>query len=132
MTGATGATGPTGLQGVTGTTGPTGPTGTTGATGVTGPTGLASSQIITGTAVQSANGPAAGTQVTGTASCPTGKTLLGGGGRVTGAGGAPVQSLSLDQSYPSASNEWKAVGTVTANLSGGQKLVVEAYAVCSS
>jgi hypothetical protein len=117
---------------VTGSTGATGVTGTTGATGPTGATGLASSQIITGTAAQSANGAAAGTQVTGTASCPAGKTLLGGGGRVTSAGGAPVQSLSLDQSYPSASNEWKAIGTVTATLSGGQKLVVEAFAVCSA
>ncbi len=120
------------MTGTTGVTGVTGSTGTTGATGPTGPTGLEASQIVPGTAQQSGKEATAGTQVSGTASCPVGKTLLGGGGRVTSAGSAPLQSLVLAESYPSATNTWKAVGTVTANLSGGQKLVVEAYAVCSA
>jgi hypothetical protein len=93
---------------------------------------LAASQIVTGTAVQSANAAIVGTQVSSTASCPAGKTLLGGGARVTGAGGAPNNAATLSESYPSAANTWKGVGTVTATLSGGNKIAVEAYAVCSA
>jgi hypothetical protein len=61
-----------------------------------------------------------------------GKTLLGGGGRVTGAGGAGAQTVTLAESYPSASDTWTAVGTVIAAMSGGNKISVTAYAVCSS
>lgn len=144
MTGVPGTQGPTGPTGVAGIQGPTGPTGTAGiqgpsgatgpqgATGVTGPTGLASSQLITGTAAQSSNAPAVGTQVSGTAKCPSGKTLLGGGGRAIAIGGATKQSITLAESYPSASDAWTAIGTVIGTMSGGNKLEVVAYAVCSS
>jgi hypothetical protein len=150
-TGTQGIQGPTGLTGPTGTQGPIGPTGTTGSTGATGstgsagatgstgptgatgPTGLAASQIVAGTAVQTANAPALGTPVTSTATCPAGKTLLGGGGRVfTSGSGTPNDAAMLSESYPSAAGTWKAVGTVAATLSGSQKIVVEAYVVCSA
>jgi hypothetical protein len=80
--------------------------------------------------VVSADAP---TQVTTTISCPAGKVLLGGGGRVSkGSTTAPVSSFVLSESYPSASNTWKAVGTIIKDLGTGQKMVVEAYAVCSA
>ncbi|HEY8501949.1 MAG TPA: hypothetical protein VIL21_04640 [Solirubrobacterales bacterium] len=99
---------------------------------MTGPTGLASSQVVTGTTVQSANAPALGAQVTATVDCPAGKTLLGGGARVTPAGGASKQSVTLAESYPSDSDTWTAVGTVIGTMSGGNKLSVEPYVVCSA
>jgi hypothetical protein len=122
----------TGSTGATGVTGATGATGVTGATGATGATGLTASQIVSSGPVESSNSASAGTQVTATASCPAGKTLLGGGGRATKGGSAPLSSLTLAESYPSASNTWKAVGTVTNNLGSGQRLLVEAYVVCSA
>jgi hypothetical protein len=71
--------------------------------------------------------------VTATVSCPAGKTLLGGGGRVFKASGSPAASqFVLSESYPSASNTWKAVGTIISSLSSGQRMGVEAYAVCSA
>jgi hypothetical protein len=71
--------------------------------------------------------------VTATADCPVGKILLGGGARVfKGTGTTPNSSLTLAESYPSDSNTWKGVGTVINNLGSGQKLAVQAYAVCSS
>ncbi|MGN6217101.1 MAG: hypothetical protein ACTHN7_09130 [Solirubrobacterales bacterium] len=65
-----------------------------------------------------------------TASCPAGKILLGGGGRVVKAG---INSpLALVESYPSASNTWKVVGTNTVAGGSGEKFTVQAYVVCSS
>jgi hypothetical protein len=132
VTGDNGVKGATGATGVTGSPGTQGPTGPTGKTGETGPTGLASSQIITGANAQSANAPAVGFQQPATAKCPTGKTLLGGGGKVAGAGGATAQMVALAESYPSASDTWTVVGTVIGTMSGGNKISVTAYAVCSS
>jgi hypothetical protein len=108
----------------------TGSTGATGATGPTGATGLAASQIVTGTALESENKPPAGTQVSATASCPAGKTLLGGGGRVTKSG--ITSPLAIAESYPSASNTWKVVGTNTVAGGSGEKFTVQAYVVCSA
>jgi hypothetical protein len=116
---------------VTGSTGPTGTTGITGATGPTGATGLASSQIVNAaTATESENKPPAGTLVSSTVSCPAGKTLLGGGGRVVKAG--ITSPLALVESYPSASNTWKVVGTNALAGGSGEKFTVQAYAVCSA
>ena len=40
--------------------------------------------------------------------------------------------LALAESYPSASNTWKAVGTNAVAGGPGEKFTVQAYAVCSS
>jgi hypothetical protein len=83
--------------------------------------------------VQTGNAPALGTQVNSTATCPAGKTMLGGGARVVTAGsGTPNNAAMLSESYPSAANAWKAVATVGATLSGSQKIGVEPYVVCSA
>jgi hypothetical protein len=52
---------------------------------------------------------------------------------VTTAGsGTPANAAMLSESYPSASNTWKATATVANTLSGSQKVGVEAYVVCSA
>jgi hypothetical protein len=66
--------------------------------------------------------------VTGTASCPAGKLLVGGGGRTsaTNTGRAALQA-----SYPSSTTTWTAIAILTAgNLGGGGSLTVQAYAIC--
>jgi hypothetical protein len=68
--------------------------------------------------------------VSATATCPAGKTLLGGGGRVTKSGIATA--VVLAESYPSASNTWKVTGTNVAAGGSGEKFTVQAYAVCSA
>jgi hypothetical protein len=92
---------------------------------------VASSQIVSATQ-ESANGANAPTQVPTTISCPAGKTLLGGGGRVRTGGTAAASDMALAESYPSASNTWKAVGTVIHDMDNGERMIVEAYAVCSA
>ena len=125
--------GPVGPQGPKGDTGPTGPQ------GPTGPTGLATSQTVVGSSVDSDILVLAGTRLSATASCPTGKTLLGGGGSVTERdllGNLIVlQTVALEESVPSpapgTSTSWRVTGVVTANLTALQKMRVTAYAVCS-
>jgi hypothetical protein len=69
--------------------------------------------------------------VSQTITCPVGKILLGGGARVTTNGAK--ENIALTESYPSASNAWTAVGTVTGPIgSGGKKLFLDTYAVCSA
>jgi hypothetical protein len=68
--------------------------------------------------------------VSSTATCPAGKTLLGGGGRVTKSG-IPTPVV-LTESYPSASNTWKVTGTNNTAGGSGDKFTVQAYVVCSA
>jgi hypothetical protein len=59
-----------------------------------------------------------------TATCPNGKVVLGGGGRISGAAG-----LSITASYPSSNTVW----TVTAERhSGSGNWSVRAYVVCAT
>ena len=89
--------------------------------------------MTTGTTVQSANAAVAGTIVTATATCPAGKVMLGGGGRIDVSGGALIQSTQLVESYPSGAATWSAKGVVDTTLvGGGAKMTVTAYVVCST
>ena len=85
---------------------------------------------MTGTPVTS-TGPAAGTLVTATATCPAGKVVLGGGARVTVSSALAEALVALRSSYPSATDTWTAVAIVTFSLPIGISTTVTAYALCS-
>ena len=44
--------------------------------------------------------------------------------------GGPAQRVVLAQSYPSSATQWTAVGVVIANLTAGNTMTVQAYALC--
>jgi hypothetical protein len=155
--GATGAAGTNGAKGDTGAQGPTGPAGPAGAdstvpgppgatgpagaqggpgpkgdTGATGPIGTVSGvTLVTGTEVTM---PAASvnTTIPAHADCPVGRTLIGGGAKVTSAG---IAQGALQQSYPGTpgdGGEWNAVAVVTADGgSAADTVTVQAFAYCA-
>jgi hypothetical protein len=138
--GAVGVTGATGPSGPTGPTGPTGATSATGATGPTGATGAAGAfttfKAANGAAGETAANPTVGTETNeSTVSCPTGYTMLGGGGSISVSGSAPYPQGALDQSYPEEEelgvhpSEWHAKAIVV--KAGTAKLVVFAVAWCA-
>jgi hypothetical protein len=84
-----------------------------------------------GTTTTSAGGANKGTQVTSTATCATGKVLLGGGGHVTTTD-TNLQRAVMVGSYPSSTTTWTTIGMVEdANLASGKTLSATAYALCS-
>ena len=126
-----GAPGPAGPTGPRGPSGSRGPTGSQGPTGPPGPTGFPGSTIVQGTPASTGLNPATGTQLSATATCPSGY-LLGGGGRVTVNGPVQFRSVALFESYASAPGTWTVSGVVLARLGGAAQMVVRAYVVCSS
>ena len=72
-----------------------------------------------------------GTTVTGTASCPTGKTLLGGGAAVTTSDSKHDDRAQLSESSATNATTWTAVGVVSdSDLAPGEALSVTATALC--
>ncbi len=138
-TGAQGPTGPTGADStVAGPPGATGPAGAQGGpgpkgdTGATGPIGTVSGvTLVTGTAVTMPD-PALNTTIPAVADCPAGRTLIGGGAKVTSAG---IAQGALQQSYPGTpgdGGEWNAVAVVTADGgSASDTVTVQAFAYCA-
>jgi hypothetical protein len=132
----TGSKGPTGAKGATGTNGPTGAQGPTGAKGVTGekgatgsrgPTGPDASQIVSGNIV-SVPSPATNDESgISTATCPTGKALLGGGATITHSAN---NFGALEMSAP-VGNTWQAEALVTTG-GGNGNFSVQAFAICSA
>jgi hypothetical protein len=160
--GATGPQGPVGPAGAAGAKGAAGTPGPAGPAGAKGASGVASSSVVQGTAVTSIADPTAGTITSATASCPTGRVLLGGGGQVSdgepGAAGSKAASrttattaasgsttataasnavttgtgVALLSSYPTSARTWKAVGVVTGPLTSGMAMSVQASVVCGT
>jgi hypothetical protein len=65
-----------------------------------------------------------------TATCPTGKVLLGGGATITQSGGTKG-AVAVSQPTPTPNpTGWTATG-ITISTQGGSALSVTAYAVCS-
>ena len=109
--------------------GPCGRNGRTGATGATG--GVTGVTLVTGAALDGANDAPFGTQVSATAACTGGKTLIGGGGKVTFTGGAWASLLQSFPSTPIVNGTWTAVGIVGIAGSGGDHITVQAFAYCA-
>jgi hypothetical protein len=75
--------------------------------------------------------PPAGTQLSATATCPSGY-LLGGGGRVTVNGPSTTKPVAVYESYASAPGTWTISGIVLGRVGGAAQMVVQAYVVCST
>jgi len=120
--GATGPQGPVGPKGATGLQGPVGPKG---ATGATGPAGFAGPQGIPGVSgrqvVEKSFMVAPNTLAAGFATCPSGKTVLGGGTYLATA------DLRLTWSYPSGA-AWEGRAY---NTSGVNTTQFKIYAICA-
>jgi len=131
-TGATGPAGPQGLKGDTGATGPAGPQGVQGPAGANG--SVSGVQIIEATTTSSSS-PVFGTTATATATCPSGKILLGGGGSLTKFS-SNNDSMSLQSSFPLSApfsttpTMFRAVGVANNNFFNGN-FTVKAFAICT-
>jgi DNA-binding transcriptional LysR family regulator len=101
--------------------------------------------VVQGTAVSSIANPTAGTATSATASCPTGRVLLGGGGQVSDGPSATGSTsttaanavtsgtgVALLSSYPTTARSWRAVGVVTGPLTSGMTMSVQAYVICGT
>jgi hypothetical protein len=151
-TGATGATGATGGRGATGATGPSGgPTGATGPQGPAGPTGPTGPTGATGAA--GATGTAGATGATGiagvsgyevvtnetdvdstadksvTATCSTGKQVIGGGSEVFPAQTAPADAVITQSAPDVATSSW--IATANRGVGAGD-FGLRVWAVCAN
>jgi hypothetical protein len=123
-TGSAGPAGPAGPKGDTGDTGPAGPTGPQGPTGATGPAGGAngvSGYVLVSSAIITV--PNGGATRFASASCPTGKKVVGGGWD-----NDAVKDVFVVQSTPNASGTaW--LGTIQNNSTGSVQAVITAACV---
>lgn len=105
--GPIGFTGPQGAKGDKGDTGPQGPVGATGAQGPQGIPGVSGYTIVS----QQRTDTVRGWDWRGiTATCPSGKKVIGGGGWCVGtsSGGHDLGSLQLVKNYPNSNTTWEA------------------------
>jgi hypothetical protein len=71
-----------------------------------------------------------GSILTATTSCPAGKVLLGGGGRVYVTGSPNSASVELRSSYPLNVAAWRTVAVVARPLGPGQTMTLQPYVIC--
>jgi hypothetical protein len=119
--------GPQGPQGETGTTGPEGQQGQQ---GIQGPAGIFGLQHVIGIRVSVLRGSSG----VATATCPTGKVVIGGGFAtdVPPGGSARPESMIVFSSVSNGSTGWSVNGANTTSRNGGDTtLNLTAYAVCA-
>jgi hypothetical protein len=121
--GDVGPQGPQGDVGPQGAQGATGPQGPQGATGPQGPAGVSGYESVIVTSATDSNSPK-----TATANCSVGKTIVGGGAAIGGAGLAGGK-IALTESRP-GSGSWIASAMETANEAN--TWTVTAYALCAT
>lgn len=121
-TGPQGAQGETGPQGPKGDQGDTGPVGPMGPQGPQGPTGLSGYQIVVGFDATAREG----TMTRLTVTCPTGKSVLGGGYANPDTKGTNNSVLA---SFPSSQSTWE---LQIFNPSGAASFSVKPYAICAT
>ena len=131
LEGAAGADGLNGLDGADGADGPAGPQGAIGPAGVAGPvgpTGPVGPAAVSGYEVVSAVATNNGSTMTQTATCPTGKKVLGGGANTTN------NNLHIVGSAPSGTlnqTAWTATADRIAQV-GGSQYTLTVYAICAN
>jgi hypothetical protein len=103
-----------------GPAGPVGPAGPQGPPGPQGSPGLAALEVVS---LAGASNSLPVKQVN--ASCPAGKTLIGGGAHIWNAG----SDVALDESYPATDTTWRA--TAYEVIATGANWHLEAYAICA-
>jgi hypothetical protein len=105
--------------------GEVGPKGDKGDTGAQGPPGVSGLEIVKNV------GPSQSTLFTvRSASCPSGKRLLGGGAVAFPLGGAYYDDIALVSSYPITNTTWQAVASEVNPTTGNWRLDV--YAICAN
>lgn len=118
---------PAGAEGPEGPEGPAGPTGPTGPAGPAGPAGAAGASgyqiVISQSSVDSLDTHEI------SATCPSGKKVIGGGARVIG-GGVDENRINVVRSSPSGDTQWSVRGLEL--NSTGQNWGVEATAICAT
>ena len=62
--------------------------------------------------------------------CPTGKTLIGGGARIIRNDGRPWEDIALLESYPYSSTQWFALAAEGTETDAMWQL--EVYAICAA
>lgn len=131
--GTKGDAGPQGGPGPKGDKGDPGPPGGPGQQGPQGPKGDQGIPGVTGLEIVTAVGPLRSSEPakTATATCPTGKKVISGGGSVTAVvpgSESNVNVTGLSASYPTDATSW----TVRAGTYVGYDWQLTAYAVCAS
>jgi hypothetical protein len=119
--------GPQGPQGETGLTGPEGPQGPQ---GVQGPAGISGLQHVTGSPVTISRG----SSETVTATCPSGKTVIGGGFKtgVPPGSAARPEAMIVFSSAGDGTSGWSVSGAnTTSRNDGNATLTLTAYAICA-
>lgn len=141
--GVQGIQGPVGSQGLKGDTGLTGSQGTVGPKGEIGASGTISTQIIEGSPVSITFNPYATTEgnLVAAATCPSGKSVMGGGVKYLMANSADNsnafsniiynQGVHLTQSFPSSVDTWQANVEYYQPPSASVDLRLTAYAICT-
>lgn len=141
--GLQGQVGPQGSQGLKGDTGLTGLQGSVGPKGDMGAPGMTSTQIIIGSPVSVTSNPAAATEgnLIATATCPLGKSVLGGGAKYSMANGSDNSnafsnaiyndSAHITQSFPSSIDTWQANVEYYITPRATVDLLLTAYAICA-
>jgi hypothetical protein len=73
--------------------------------------------------------------LTSQATCPAGTVLVGGGSRVTADGDGTIGRVMTLSTYPSAPNQWTAIGVTRATIeplaTSGRQFHTQAYAMCA-
>jgi hypothetical protein len=111
-----------GDTGATGATGPAGPTGLTGPTGATGPAGVSGVQIVVATDNSNSDKST-------TATCPPGKTIVGGGAETSNPD-AWVTNSSPGSLTANKATTWVADAKERNSITPSWTLTV--YAICAT
>jgi hypothetical protein len=93
---------------------------------------VSGTQIVTAQQT-TANGAQLDTTLTVQAVCPTGTTLISGGGNVTNSDNTPHPArVQLVESRPINSTTWQVTGVVGTGLGSSNAMTVFAYAYCTA
>jgi hypothetical protein len=137
--GAVGPAGPAGADGEDGAVGPAGPAGADGAVGPAGPAGpagaagangVAGVQIVN-TAVSQSSSTNEDVLVAAVATCPAGKVVIGGGGKIDTSNSAINSDVVMFRSYPATATTWHASAVITGGFSN-RTVTVTSYAICAT